>query len=357
MVDGSLNDLLKINNPWYRHLPESVSVDNDLLGPNPSPAALYNAYLGGRLHGVIVDDPGLPWYVRRAARYEADALQGLRGDSLVWEESVAYAAIQGLGSGKRVMQWHDYLRIDPVKAMKGAQATGDCVSWSIRDARDRLRCLVIAAGKLFAYITRQATCGIYSGRGHTGQGASPTRLSQWAVKIGTLLEQLYLDGKYDFRSYSDYVRWGMSRGRVGMPDDLLELTKPYTDERTFVVTTWQGMIDAMAAGYTVHCGSNMGVSSYGNPVSRLSGSWAHDMSVPGYDSTKEFVKDEVVFFDQSWGNWNKVENLPDAWKPWGEGMFCITRSDFERRALSAGGTCVFVPGKYFPADPINNLLI
>jgi hypothetical protein len=52
-----------------------------------------------------------------------------------------------------------------------------------------------------------------------------------------------------------------------------------------------------------------------------------------------------------------VENIPDAWKPWGEGMFCIRREDFIRRALSAGGTCVFVPGKYFPADPINNLLI
>lgn len=357
MAEGKLNDLLAINNPFYGYLPESVSIDNDLLGPNPTPAALHNAYVTHRLAGVLVDDPESPWYVRRAARYEQDALQGLRDDPLVWEESLPYQPLRNLGSGKRVMQWHDYLRMDPAAAMKGRQLTGDCVSWAIRDARDRLRCLLIGLGKLFAYIKRQATCGIYSGRGHTGQGASPTRLSAYAVAIGTLLEQQYLGGKYDFRSYDSYVRWGMTRGRVGMPDDLLPLTRPYTDERYFVVKTWQGLIDACAAGYTVHCGSNMGVSNYGNPVSKLSGSWAHDMSVPGYDATKEFVRDEVVFFDQSWGNWNRVENIPDAWKPWGEGMFAITRADFERRALSAGGTCVFVPGKYFPAEPINNLLL
>jgi hypothetical protein len=358
MSDGSINDLLGISNPWLRYIAESPSIGNDLLGANPTPQALHNAYRSGSVRGVIVDDDESPWFIRRAAQYYTDACASMRDESLVWEESQVYRAIAGMAQEVgRVMQWKAWLKIDPLKALRSKQVTGDCVSHGIRAARDTLRCLLILMGRLEAYIERQATCGIYSGRGHNGQGASPVGLSAWAVKIGTLLEKVYLDGKYDFRDYNSYVRWGMSRGRSGMPSDLLELTKPYTDDRYYVAKTWEGFCDALAAGYTVHCGSNMGVSSYGDPVSNLSGSWAHDMAIMGVDITKEFVKSEVVFFDQSWGNWNRVENIPDAWKPWGEGMFCIRREDFIRRALSAGGTCVFVPGKYFPADPINNLLI
>jgi len=360
MAEASLNDLLQIatGNPWHRHFPESGSISNDLLGPGASPSSIRLAYRTGAIRGVIVDDPQVPWYARAAARYTRDALAAARDYPLIWEDTSQYRAVSGRGAAQgRVYGWKPWLQVDPQKGLKSRQLTGDCVSHGIRGARDRLRAIRILMGAQEAYVERQATCGIYSGRGHTGQGADPGGLSQYAVKIGTLLEKQYLDGKYDFRNYDDYVKWGMQRGRVGMPEDLLAETKQHTDEKTFLVTTWDGFIDALSAGYTAHAGSMLGVSNVGDPISRESGSWSHDMDIPGYDVSREYVNEDVVIWDQSWGNWNRVTNIPEAWKPWGEGMFATTRQLFERRVLAARGTWVFVPGEYFPAEPINNLLI
>lgn len=111
--------------------------------------------------------------------------------------------------------------------------------------------------------------------GHNGQGADPVGLSAWAIKIGTLLEKVYETdkGKYDFTDYNKYVRWGMSRGRVGMPADLLEQTTPYHAGSYKVVQTTEALRDLIWAGGTAHCGSSIGVSSVGSPISRLQGSW------------------------------------------------------------------------------------
>lgn len=354
-----LKDLMAIDegNRWLRMIPES----RQILRASTAVASktLHAAYRSGAMQGVIIDAPGVPWYIREAARYTRAALADLRDYPLVWEESEEYAKVKGKGADTGFnFGWHNWLRLDPAKASKGNQATGDCVSWAIRGARDRLRCnQILDAGAIEAYVLRQATCGLYSGRGHTGQGAEPGRISQYGVLIGTLLEKQYLNGKYDFRNYSDYVQWGMSRGRVGMPDDLLEDTQQYTDERTFMVTTWDGWVDGLAAGYTGHAGSMLGISSTGNPISSPSGSWSHDMDYPGFDVTRNNVNQDVTFVDNSWGEWNRVSNIPDAWKPWAEGMAAITRSTFESRVLPARGTWLFVPGEYFPGTPINNLLI
>lgn len=220
-----------------------------------------------------------------------------------------------------------------------------------------LRVINQARGKWEAYIRRQATCGIYSGRGHTGQGASPARLSHYAVKIGTLLEQQYLDGRYDFRNYDDYVRWGMSRGRVGMPRELLEHTVIAGARKTFLVESWEACRDLMFNDHTLHCGSSIGLSNKGNPFSPIRGSWAHDMQWPcGYDDTKEYVGQTAVFGDNSWGSWNHISNIPDAWKPWGQGMFATTVSTMQR-GLRSRGTFAFINMEGFDAGPLDNSLI
>lgn len=356
------NDILGIQNPYQKLMPETDHIDNDIIR-NASPKAIHDSYRLGYLHGVLLDIEEVPWYARKFARYNFEHLKNNQEDnqSIIFEDTTYYAQIKDSAKGKRVLSHKQYLEIDPEFAMKGAQATGDCVSWAIRDALDRLRTLRISQGAIEAYLKRQATCGIYSGRGHTGQGADPVSLSAFAVKIGTLLEQKYDTGEatYDFTNYSDYVRWGMSRGRVGVPSDLLEKTKPYTAGGYKIVATTDALADLLFAGGTAHCGSSIGVSSRGDPISSLSGSWSHDMSIVGFDDTdecKEKFGGRIWLWDQSWGNWNSVSNIPDWWKPWGQGMFALTDAS-TMRGIRAGGTVVFFDGKWFPAEPIDNSII
>jgi len=356
------NDILGIKNPFVKLLPETTSIDNNII-KNASPQKLHNLYRLGYINGVILDIEKVPWNFRKFAKYNFDFLKDNQEDnqSIIFEDTSYYSKIRGAGSGRRVLNHLAYLQIDPQKAMRGAQSTGDCVSWGTRGALDELRCNKIAKGAWEAYIARQATCGIYSGRGHTGEGADSVQLSAWAVKIGTLLEIKYDIGNnhYDFTNYDDYVSWGMSRGRVGMPQDLLEKTQPYTAGNYKVVATTDALADALAAGGSAHCGSGIGVSSVGDPISRLSGSWSHDMNIVGFDDTDECKAKfggRIWLWDQSWGDWNNVTNIPDWWKPWGQGMFALTDKSTQV-AVSDGGTVVFFDGKWFDAQPIENKII
>lgn len=353
------NDI--IQNPYARLLPSTLNVNNDIL--RLSPGQLHTYYRMGYINGVMLDTKNAPEFVRKFAQYNFQYLKDNQkdGEPIIFEDTKYYTNIKDTGKGKRVLNYLNYHRIDPNNAMKGAQATGDCVSWAIRTALDQLRCNKIASGAWEAYITRQATCGIYSGRGHTGQGADPVGLSEWALEIGTLLEQKYTTSKqkYDFTNYDDYVSWGMSRGRSGVPDDLLEFTKPYNAGSYKVIATTDALADVMFNGGSAHCGSGLGVSSSGSPISKRSGSWSHDMSISGFDDTdecKEKFGGRIWLWDQSWGNWNTVSNIPDWWKPWPEGMFALNDKDTQW-AVGEGGTCVFFDGQWFKADPISNSII
>lgn len=353
-----MNDLLGISNPYYRHIPESIG--NDLLG-TVTPSFLHKAYSTHRINGVIVDHPEAPYYIRMAARYDLDALEDLTDGPLVFEESDHYRTIKGKARevGKK-FQAHDWLRIDRVKGDSGAQKTGDCVSWAIRCALECLRTGRIGRGQFEAYIVRLATAFYYAGRGHNGQGANPGRQSKLACEVGFGLEKLYeLAGKtYDFREYSNYVGLGMRWGVSGLPDALREETKDRGVVKCYLAKTTEGVLDAMANDDTVHCGSGIGVASVGDPVSRLRGGWNHDMGMTGFDISKDDIPQEVILWDQSWGNWNRLTNIPEAWKPWTQGGFALTLADTER-AVRQNGTWVFVNEgtKGFSAEPINNLLI
>ena len=342
------------DNPYYRHAPN---------GDRPLDVRdLERAYSAGRLVGCFVPkDQDAPWWARRAGAYDLDqAVAELRIP--VFGVGSSGERIEGTGKDKLCAPWHFYLKLDPSSAMKGAQKTGDCVSWAIRGASDTTRCFeILGKGEPETYVKRQATCGIYAGRGHTGSGGSPARLSRYLVYIGIVLEQTYKTPKaeYDFRDYDQYVSWGMKRGSVGVPDDLRAITMVHGPRTTSLVVGMEELKDLLWNGYGVHCGSGIGVSAYGNPVSRLKGSWAHDMQICGYDDrpdTRKKFGEAVFFWDQSWGNWNAVENLPEEWKPWGQGMFALTESD-TWKAVRQQGTWVFSNTDGFPAQPMHNLLI
>lgn len=271
-------------------------------------------------------------------------------------EGFDLSAIRGSGEGKLCVPYQFYLRTDPEKAMKGAQKTGDCVSWGIRTASDITRIYeIIKLGQRESYVCRQATCLIYSGRRHTGAGADPVGLSKWHVDTGFLLEQSFKDsaGKdWDFSNYADYVGLGMKYGRSGLPSEIIDVTKKHRMNVTTRVTDMKALKDLLYNGYGAHCGSGIGVSSKGDPLSRLSGSWAHDMSIVGYDDTRKHFNFCVYFWDQSWGNWNSVSNIPEEWKPWGEGMFALSEDD-TWRAVRQGGTMVFSDANGFPGRKID----
>lgn len=346
--------MIQSNNPYYRYAPSQH--------PLLDPGQLAQAYTTAALWGCFVPkDLEAPWWARQAGAYDLDQAAAQLSIPVFGLGSSA-AAIEGSGRDQLCTPWHYYLKLDRRAAMKGAQRTSDCVSWSIRGAADSARCFeILAKQEPEAYVTRQATCGIYAGRGHAGGGASPARLSQYLLEIGIVLEQIYRteQATYDFTNYDQYVTWGIQRGRIGIPEDLRALTHTHGPRTTSLVVGMEELKDLLWNGYGVHCGSGIGVSAYGDPISRLRGSWSHDMQICGYDDrpeTRQRFGQTIFFWDQSWGNWNRVENLPDEWQPWGEGMFALTESD-TWFAVRQQGTWVFSNTDGFPAHPINNLLI
>lgn len=318
---------------------------------------LVTKYLSGEIIGCYLDHEGLPEDIRRSARYERAAFMAEEPRPL-FATAPKDLTIVGSGKGKFCPIWHKYLKADPAKAMFGAQYTGDCVSWGGRCASDITRCWEIwALGEAEQYIVRQATAMMYAARGHTGQGADPAAISRAHVRDGVLLEQVYLDGKWDFTDYNKYVRIGMSYGRSGLPEELKEITRKNKMETTSVVDGAEEWMDALWNGYGIHYGFSAAVSSSGNPISRLSGRTAHDVACVGYDDSPEAIEafgETVFFFDQSWGNWNTVTNIPERWKPWGQGMYALLKSSVQRQGMY--GHC-FSKFQGFPSQPFDNLLI
>lgn len=322
---------------------------------------LPGAYASGQVVGAIIDDPLLPARLREQARREHSEVLGSLPFPLLCRDA-DLSAITGSSKGQLCTPWKFYLKSDPQSAMTGAQKTGDCVSWGSRTASDITRCWEVWNKQDESYVKRQATCLLYSGRGHNGQGASPARLSKWHVETGFLLEDLFTDtdGKsWDFRDYASYVRIGMSYGRSGFPKSITDITKQHKLQTCSLVEEMDALADCLWNGYGAHCGSSIGVSSSGDPISHLRGSWAHDMAIVGFDDRPEThtkFGSRIWFWDQSWGEWNKVTNIPAEWQPWGQGMFALSEND-TWRAVRQGGTWVFSNSNGFPARPFNNLLV
>lgn len=320
--------------------------------------SICSSYASGKIVGALIDDPLLPNSLRRRAKWEhAKAFEEC--DFPLFERDADLSGISGSSKGKLCTPWHYYLRGDR-QAMYGAQKTGDCVSWGIRTASDITRVWEISReGQAESYDRRQATCLIYSGRGHTGQGANSGSLSRWHVETGFALESIIVDAdgkEWDLRSYGDYVSLGMRYGRRGMPDALIEVTKKHRMRQTSNVRDMDALADALFNGYGAHVGSGIGVSSSGDPISRLRGGWAHNMAIVGFDDTRKHSRSRLFFWDQSWGNWNRISNIPEEWKPWGQGMFALTESD-SWKAVRGGGCWIFSDSDGFPGRPFDNLLI
>lgn len=328
------------------------------------------AYSRGEVIGAwLPNADNLPTHIRRAARYEHDAAK----DELphyLFETAPKTEWKAGAWKGKRALLWHAWAKTDPLKALAGAQTTGDCVSWGERCKQDTRRCVeILIAGEREVYLKRQATCLLYSGRGHTGEGASPAGLAKWALKCGILLEDVFTDSagkKWDFSSYQDYVRIGMQYGRSGMPQAVIDITSKNKVQGASLVRDIEQLCDLLYTGYPSSVGFSLNTASSGNPVSKLSGRTAHQTCIVGFDDTPEAraackqsmgYEDTVIFYDQSWGKWNNVSGILSAWEPWGEGMYCHSAKECQRHLSE--GECWTTSGSIagFVGTPVDNLLI
>lgn len=317
-----------------------------------SPIGIENAYRTHSLIGAITDHEGpggelLPHDLRQFARNCRDEFRASVG-----QNEYRFATATGTGGmygdyrGQLCLHFRHYLAIDPEKAFVGAQLTGDCVSWAKRSSRDAARCYDIGhLRQAEEYVLRSATADLYSMRGHTGAGASPSRIAQAATQIGILLEDAVTspDGKvWDFSNYKEYYKIGMRYGRTGLPRWIFDLNRDYGPKQVAEINSEEELLTALWNGCGVSVGSNIGVAKIGGKdgcpfLSALQGSWPHDMAIVGFDDTKEHHRETLILWDQSWGKWNDVSGWPREYGRIPEGLFCLTLSDTMKAVR--GGEC------------------
>lgn len=339
---------------------------NNLLIPTYD---LPQAYRRGDIIGAFMDTDTQPSHLRKIARRAHDEARNDLSGYYRFATAPKQNWTAGTWKGKRALLWKSWSTLDRLMALMGAQLTGDCVSWGERCKQEIRRSVEILNGEREAYKKRQATCLLYAGRGHTGDGASPIGIANYATKCGILLEDKFIDadGKtWDFSEYSNYVNLGIRYGRTGFPRSVLDITSKNRVLGSSKVESTDELFDLMINGYASSVGFSIDTAPEGNPVSRFHGTTAHETCFVGFDDTPEArylckqslgYEDTVVMLDQSWGNWNRVTNIPEIWQPWGQGMYCHSARDAQK--LIDEGETMTTTGSIdgFKATPINNLLI
>lgn len=218
------------------------------------------------------------------------------------------SGIKGAGKGKRTLL---YLAL--YKALGGKekfvprlQTIGDCVAMGAAGAVDVLRALQFVMNKS-EYIAETATEPIYGmSRVDIGRGqlrGSDGSVGAWAAeavkRLGTLIRIKY--DKYDLTKYSGNLakQWG----DAGVPSELKPPAEEHQVLTTSLVTTWEELCDAIAAGYPVTVASNQGFTTTRDSQGflRPSGSWPHQMFVCATDDES---KRPGALIQNSWGpNW------------------------------------------------------
>lgn len=361
---------------------------NDLIGGGILARMIYppqdipNLYMSGRIMGAFLADPAMdnmPSHIKRFAQYQRDQARSDWGTQQFNFETAKKLSGSGPNSftwgtgawkGQRALLWKAWIVLDAAKALKGAQLTGDCVSWGERCKQDTRRAVqIVSEGQMQQYVRRQATCLLYSGRGHTGQGASATGIANWATKCGVLLEDpAFKDsaGKtYDFSDYSNYVNMGIRYGAGGMPRSIIDITSKNRILTQSNVTSTDALFDLMYSGHPTSVAFSRATASTGNPCSQFQGSTSHQTCFIGFDDTevgRAMVKkslgyeDTAVMLDQSWGSWNRLTDVPEEWKPISEGMYVHSARQAqlllnEREGFAGGDVNGFVARK------ISNVLL
>jgi hypothetical protein len=344
-----MSDVIAVEKAAFEFF-QSQGVYAERAGLFKSPDRIVAAYGSGAMIGAVTDIDLVPRILRKYARNCRDQFR-----EIVGKNEYRFATATGTGDlhtdwkGKLCLPYVHHISLDQRLAYFGAQLTGDCVSWSKRTMRDQARCFDIKAlGKAYEYVKRSATADLYSMRGHTGQGASPSRIAVAATKIGILLEDKITgpDGKvWDFSDYKTYHKLGMDYGRTGFPAWIYEANREQGPKQVAEVESIDELCTALWNGNGCGIGSGIGVSRRGGKdgvsfLSALEGGWAHDMAQVGFDDRKKYHRETLVIWDQSWAEWQEpslVQAWPADYGPRPQGAFVLTATD-TLKAIR-GGEC------------------
>jgi hypothetical protein len=321
--------------------------------------ALYAAYHRGFV-GCFVDGRGAPAWAVEIAHRDAEAFE--REMPHPRAEDV-FSEIVGGGRGQRAVNWNYYLDAQP-DALSGNQDYGNCTAWS---GRGLLGCLF--AVEKFAkhqpqkWPGRFGTAVAYGFRGGMAGGMSLYTCARVYTETGLQIMRPYCNGRYDLSTEDADETAGHKWGRGGPPVELIEEIAANKLRTASRITEPDAVLDALQAGYFIHVGSTRTAAPYGDPVSALTTPANHAEALIGYDDTEEFrgwyqektakaLTEPVCIFDQSWGNWNTVENWPDhLWGRKPQGAFVLTLSDTMRKVAQTGIVYSDVDG--FPAQEVN----
>ena len=243
---------------------------------------------------------------------------------------------------------------DPGAFGEESQTTGDCVSHGSRNARDTTRCVeIVIKGEPEIYHKRGATEPTYGYRGHGGQGMDPARATRFETEFGFLFREPYPELGINLSVYNS--RTGSAWGRGGPPEKVRQKCQEHRVGKWIAPETGDEALDLLAAGYAAHSGQNVGFASTPNSsgIHPVRGRWAHDMATVGYDLSREAWPEDVVFVQNSWGDWNTQPACWPAKWPRMAGMITVRLEDWVGRMVEAGSMFFYadvvgVPAKELP---------
>jgi hypothetical protein len=256
--------------------------------------------------------------------------------------------LEGSGEGKVALLYRYVLGL--VKQNGGsnpyevAQRRGDCVSFSTRNASDALRAVEIAVrGEAEAWINETATETIYWYRGHSGEGASCSRLAEWLTKAGgMMLRQNYPDLRLDLTKYDPNIG---QNGGAGVPTQVRTIAAEHQVQHATLVRTVEQARDAIANGFPLSVCSGYSFSNVRDKngiAARTMGGWAHAMAWLAVDDSPDAraLGGPLFYVQNSWSNrWNSG-GWPAKYQENPGGGFWIKAKDAEGM-LSAGGSYAF----------------
>lgn len=223
-------------------------------------------------------------------------------------------AIKGTGQGRIVLLYKFFEEITKSPLISHSQQIGDCTGHAFGLGIDVLTAVRIAMhNRPERWVTKCATEIIYAGarvevgrRVIKGDGASGICAGKFIKDWGVLLRQPYLDGKYDYTTYSG--KKARTLGKAGVPDDLEPLCREHPVKTCSIVRTWEECRDAVANGYPVALCSNIGYCTRHSKkrdkegfLHRARRPWYHAMVILGVDDSSSRPG---ALIQNSWGkNW------------------------------------------------------
>lgn len=243
--------------------------------------------------------------------------------------------LSGDGKGKLVLNYKAVVAFETATGRTPydeVQTTGDCVSMAVRGGADTARANDPDLLTTEDWIDRSATEPLYGARGHSGQGATCSRIVEWANrKGGLMLRKKYDDLRLDLSNYDAAI--GIRWGSIGVPEPVTSQAAKHRIGTISLVTSWEQARDCIANGYGLVCCSSVGFSmtrdAHGMSFPRTV--WNHAMQWTAVDDTHS---DGCRFCVQnSWGRFNsgpKAHDQPD-------GSFWIDHQTAQRM-IEQGGT-------------------